>query len=58
MTAALAADGLGLRYGRTWALADCTLDIPTVSIHLETGCGELAVRVSLAPSAQRSAASA
>jgi chemotaxis protein CheX len=35
-----------------------TLDIPTVSIHLETGCGELAVRVSLAPSAARSKASA
>ena len=28
MTAALEADGLGLRYGRSWALADCTLDIP------------------------------
>ncbi len=35
-----------------------TLDIPTVSIHLETGCGELVVRVSLAAAAQRSAASA
>lgn len=28
-------------------VAISTLDIPTVSIHLETGCGELAVRVSL-----------
>ncbi|WP_028045511.1 ABC transporter ATP-binding protein [Cellulomonas sp. URHE0023] len=28
MTSALVADGLGLRYGRSWALAECTLDIP------------------------------
>ena len=28
MTAALEADGLGLRYGLSWALADCTLEIP------------------------------
>ena len=28
MTAVLAARGLGKRYGRRWALRDCTLDIP------------------------------
>jgi ABC-2 type transport system ATP-binding protein len=28
MTAALRAQGLGKRYGRFWALTDCTLDIP------------------------------
>ena len=28
MTAVLAADGLGKKYGRRWALADCTLRIP------------------------------
>jgi ABC-2 type transport system ATP-binding protein len=28
MTAALRAEGLGKRYGRRWALSDCTLDIP------------------------------
>ena len=28
MTAMLAADALGKRYGRTWALRDCTLTIP------------------------------
>ena len=28
MTAVLAAQGLGKRYGRTWALSDCTLEIP------------------------------
>jgi ABC-2 type transport system ATP-binding protein len=28
MTAAIAAQGLGKRYGRTWALADCTLSVP------------------------------
>jgi ABC-2 type transport system ATP-binding protein len=28
MTAALSADRLGKRYGRTWALRDCTLTIP------------------------------
>lgn len=28
MTAALRAQGLGKRYGRRWALTDCTLDIP------------------------------
>ncbi len=29
MTAALEATGLGKRYGRTWALSDCDLSIPT-----------------------------
>jgi ABC-2 type transport system ATP-binding protein len=29
VTAALAADGLGKRYGRRWALRDCTLRIPS-----------------------------
>jgi ABC-2 type transport system ATP-binding protein len=28
MTAALQAEGLGKRYGKRWALSDCTLDIP------------------------------
>jgi ABC-2 type transport system ATP-binding protein len=28
MTAALRAEGLGKRYGKRWALTDCTLDIP------------------------------
>ena len=28
MTAVIAAQGLGKRYGRRWALSDCTLDIP------------------------------
>ena len=28
MTAALRAQGLGKRYGRLWALTDCTLDVP------------------------------
>ncbi|WP_396455004.1 ABC transporter ATP-binding protein [Actinomadura sp.] len=28
MSAVLQADGLGRRYGKRWALADCTLDIP------------------------------
>ena len=28
MSAAIAAQGLGKRYGRTWALADCTLSVP------------------------------
>ena len=28
MTAALAASGLGKRYGRRWALSDCTLSVP------------------------------
>ncbi len=28
MTAAVQARGLGRRYGRTWALSDCTLDVP------------------------------
>ncbi len=28
MTAAIRTEGLGKRYGRRWALADCTLDIP------------------------------
>ncbi|XRQ05648.1 ABC transporter ATP-binding protein [Actinomadura welshii] len=28
MTAALQAEGLGKRYGKRWALADCTLDLP------------------------------
>jgi ABC-2 type transport system ATP-binding protein len=28
MTAVLRADGLGKRYGRRWALSDCTLDVP------------------------------
>ena len=28
MTAALAAEGLGKRYGRRWALSDCTLRVP------------------------------
>jgi ABC-2 type transport system ATP-binding protein len=28
VTAAVQADGLGKRYGRRWALADCTLDVP------------------------------
>jgi ABC-2 type transport system ATP-binding protein len=28
MTAALQAQGLGKRYGRRWALTDCTLDVP------------------------------
>ena len=28
MTAVLEATGLGKRYGRTWALTDCTLEIP------------------------------
>ena len=28
MTAAVRAQGLGKRYGRRWALSDCTLDIP------------------------------
>jgi chemotaxis protein CheX len=35
-----------------------TLDIPTVSIHLETGCGELAIRISLVGAAKKQAASA
>lgn len=29
MTAVLRAQGLGKKYGRRWALADCTLDIPS-----------------------------
>ena len=29
MTTLLRADGLGLSYGRRWALSDCTLDVPT-----------------------------
>ncbi|GAA2092884.1 ABC transporter ATP-binding protein [Actinomadura alba] len=29
MTAVLRAEGLGKRYGKHWALTDCTLDIPT-----------------------------
>ena len=29
MTAALEATGLGKRYGRRWALSDCTLSVPT-----------------------------
>src|SRR6266536_6310168 len=29
MTAVIQAQGLGKRYGRRWALTDCTLDIPT-----------------------------
>src|SRR5919197_2828979 len=28
MTAVLQANGLGKRYGRHWALTDCTLDVP------------------------------
>ena len=28
MTVVLRAEGLGKRYGRLWALSDCTLDIP------------------------------
>jgi ABC-2 type transport system ATP-binding protein len=28
MTAVLRAEGLGKRYGRRWALSDCTLDVP------------------------------
>ena len=28
MTATIAAQGLGKRYRRTWALADCTLSVP------------------------------
>ena len=28
MTAVVAASELGRRYGRRWALADCTLEIP------------------------------
>jgi ABC-2 type transport system ATP-binding protein len=28
MTAVIQAQGLGKRYGRRWALTDCTLDIP------------------------------
>ena len=32
MTAAIAAQGLGKRYRRTWALADCTLSIPAGQI--------------------------
>ena len=28
MTAAIEARGLGKKYGRRWALSDCTLDIP------------------------------
>jgi ABC-2 type transport system ATP-binding protein len=28
VTAALRAEGLGKRYGRRWALSDCTLDVP------------------------------
>jgi len=29
VTAAVATDGLGKRYGRRWALSDCTLEIPS-----------------------------
>ncbi|MFC0038209.1 ABC transporter ATP-binding protein [Actinomadura rayongensis] len=29
MTAVLRAEGLGKRYGKRWALADCTLDVPS-----------------------------
>jgi ABC-2 type transport system ATP-binding protein len=32
MTAALRAEGLGKRYGSTWALRDCTLEIPAGSV--------------------------
>jgi ABC-2 type transport system ATP-binding protein len=28
MTAVVSAHGLGKRYGRRWALSDCTLDVP------------------------------
>ena len=28
MNAVLAAAGLGKKYGRTWALSDCTLEVP------------------------------
>ena len=28
MTSVLSAQGLGKRYGRRWALSDCTLDVP------------------------------
>jgi len=52
MTAVLESRGLGKRYGRRWALSDCTLDIPagrvvglvgpngagkTTLLHLATG---------------------
>ena len=32
MTAPVCADGLGKRYGATWALRDCTLEIPAGSV--------------------------
>jgi ABC-2 type transport system ATP-binding protein len=32
MTAAIETDGLGKRYGTTWALSDCTLEIPAGSV--------------------------
>jgi ABC-2 type transport system ATP-binding protein len=32
MTAAIRADGLGKRYGSTWALRDCSLEIPAGSV--------------------------
>jgi ABC-2 type transport system ATP-binding protein len=32
MTSAISTTGLGKRYGSTWALSDCTLEIPTGSV--------------------------
>ena len=32
MSAVIAADGLGKRYRRQWALADCTLSIPAGNV--------------------------
>jgi ABC-2 type transport system ATP-binding protein len=32
VSAALAAEGLGLRYGSTWALCDCDLHLPAGSV--------------------------
>jgi ABC-2 type transport system ATP-binding protein len=32
MTSALAADGLGKRYGRRWALRDCTFEVPVARV--------------------------
>ena len=44
--AALAADGLGKRYGRRWALSDCTLQVPpgrAVGLVGPNGAGKLSL---------------
>ena len=47
MTAALEAVGLGKRYGRRWALTDCTLTLPAGRHELNLVNSELGVRTSV-----------